>query len=336
MVGETSAVSGWFFKGAKWGSCGGRSREVVPAPAGFRAKPRGCEGAKEGGGGATRMAFVEEHPAPQRLRGRSHPTGFPTSPNDLPQRRWDAGKPHQAMDPLRPCAPAGNNPPPHRAPPPAGCSRRDAGTQGNPIKPWILCAPAPLREIIPPPHRAPPPAGCSRRDAGTLGNPIKPWILCAPAPLREIIPPPHRVLPPAGCSRRDAGTQGNPSNHGSPASLRPCAPAGKSAASPRATSRGVHPQRRWDAGKPHQTTDPLRPCAPAGKSSASPRGGARLRRAAAREWQVVSTLPSIARSHPARRGSHQAAITSGIRRRRVARGGVIGPNTGSQSWAGRR
>ena len=144
MVGETSAVSGWLFKGATWGSCGGRSREVVPAPAGFRAKPRGCEGAKEGGGGATRMAFVEEHPAPQRLRGRSHPTGFPTSPNDLPQRRWDAGKP------------------------------------------------------------------------------IKPRILCAPAPLREIIPPPHRVLPPAGCSRRDAGTQGNPSNHGSPASLRPC------------------------------------------------------------------------------------------------------------------
>ena len=98
------------------------------------------------------MAFVEEHPAPQRLRGRSHPTGFPTSPNDLPQRRWDAGKP---------------------------------------IKPRILCAPAPLREIIPPPHRAPPPAGCSRRDAGTLGNPIKPRMLCVPAPLREN-PPPHR------------------------------------------------------------------------------------------------------------------------------------------------
>ena len=189
MVGETSAVSGWFFKGAKWGSCGGRSREVVPAPAGFRAKPRGCEGAKEGGWGATRMAFVEEHPAPQRLRGRSHPTGFPTSPNDLPQRRWDAGKPHQTTDALRPCARAGKS-----AVSPRATSRgvlpqrrRDAGKTHQTTDPLCPCAPAGKSAVSP---RAPS-GGVLPQGRWDAGKPIKPRIPCVPAPLREN-PPPHR------------------------------------------------------------------------------------------------------------------------------------------------
>ena len=48
--------------------------------------------------------------------------------------------------------------------------------------------------------------------------------------------------------------------------LRPCVPAGKTPASPHATSRGGPPAETLGRREAQQSTDPLRPCVPAGNN----------------------------------------------------------------------